>query len=92
MQAETLTSSPTGTLNSKMKRNILFCTGLLLLGALAFGCKDSAPEDEGPKLGEVKTADGKPLPPEAKDATRPKNPFEAAGVSGPGGMKKGGTR
>jgi hypothetical protein len=70
-----------------MRKLALFGLTTLLLGSLVVGC--SKEEDPGPKLGEIKTTDGKPLPAEAASATRPQNPFEAAGVAGPGGMKKG---
>ena len=74
-----------------MKKLTLLCFTALLLGGLVAGCSKSDPEDT-TKVGEVKTVGGQPLPADAANAKTPLNPFEAAGVGGPGSMKgkKGG--
>lgn len=73
-----------------MKKLSLVCLGALLLTALMAGCSKPDAAEEGPKPGEVKVMGGGQAPPPeaAATATRPQNPFEAAGVGGPG-MKKG---
>lgn len=73
-----------------MKKLSLICLMALVLASFVAGCSKNAADEEGPKPGAVQTKDGKPLPPEAANATKPQNPFEAAGVAAPGGMKKKG--
>lgn len=90
MPVGTPTTTSTGTHSTKMKKPTLLFLGMLLLGGIVSGCTNSQPAEAEAKPGDVKvTGGGQAPPPEAAStATRPQNPFEAAGVGGPG-MKKG---